>query len=221
MQSQRGSVGLILTILVLGFMMAVSSSFVMMVNTEVRTQGTLDKNGRARDAAFAGVNYVIARLQATSSTILVSNSAADIKGKRLYFSYDATASSKNIRFSGYGGTPATDFANVASSQWLFPLTDGLLLEDEVASSVCFRVTSYPATNSLDVVTPDFYYVKSQGMFRDIESGTVMNTFSAQLLARLQIATNTLSVRLERYQVMETEPLGGATSDFFSKRRMFP
>lgn len=211
---RKGSAALILTIIVLGFMMAVSTSYVTMVQTETRVQRSIDKTARARDAAFAGVSYAIARLLATGSTFFIDSTPATIKGERLYFAYDATAASKNIRFAGM--TPA-DFHNVASSQWLFPVTTGLLLSDETASSVAFMITSYPATSSTNIVIPNQYYVKSQGMYRDIDDGaTVSATYSAQILARLQIATLTMQVRLERYQYAEVEDTG-STGGFFTRR----
>ena len=85
---RSGSAALILTIIVLGFMMAVSTSYVTMVQTETRVQTSVDKIARAKDAAFSGVSYVIARLMATSSTFLVDNTPASLKGDRLYFAYD-------------------------------------------------------------------------------------------------------------------------------------
>ena len=209
---RSGSAALILTIIVLGFMMAVSTSYVTMVQTETRVQTAVDKSARAKDAAFAGVSYAIARLMATSSTFLVDSMPASLKG-RLYFAYDATDASKNIRFSGL--TPS-DFKNVASSQWIYPDTTGLLMSNETASSVAFRVTSYPAASGT-TINPFYYYVKSQGMYRDIEDGiTVSATYSAQLLARLRIATLTYEVKLERYRSMEVES-DGATADFFTSR----
>lgn len=210
---RSGSAALILTIIVLGFMMAVSTSYVTMVQTETRVQTSVDKSARAKDAAFAGVSYVIARLMATSSTFLVNSTDASLKGQRLYFAHDATAASKNIRFSGM--TPA-DFKNVASSQWIYPDTTGLLMSDETASSVAFRVTSYPATSGA-AINPFFYYVKSQGMYRDIEDGTTVTaTYTAQILARLRIATLTYEVKLERYRAMEVENATPSAA-FFSGR----
>jgi len=194
-------------------MMAVSTSYVTMVQTETRVQTSIDKIARAKDAAFSGVSYAIARLMATSSTFLVDSSPASLKGERLYFAYDATPASKNIRFTGL--TP-TDFRNVASSQWIYPDTTGLLMSGETASSVAFRVTSYPAASGT-AINPFFYYVKSQGMYRDIEDGTTVTaTYSAQLLARLRIATLTYEVKLERYRSMEVES-DGSTAEFFTGR----
>jgi len=213
---RSGSAALILTIIVLGFMMAVSTSYVTMVQTETRVQTSVDKIARAKDAAFSGVSYVIARLMATSSTFLVGNTPASLKGDRLYFAYDATPASKNIRFTGL--TPTADFKNVASSQWIYPDTTGLLMSGETASSVAFRVTSYPATYPASVtMDPWYYYVKSQGMYRDIEDGTTVTaTYSAQILARLRIATLTYEVKLERYRAMEVEN-DGSTAEFFTGR----
>jgi len=210
---RSGSAALILTIIVLGFMMAVSTSYVTMVQTETRVQTSVDKSARAKDAAFAGVSYVIARLMATSSTFLVDSTPASLKGERLYFAYDATLASKNNRF---GGLTPTDFKNVASSQWIYPDTTGLLMSGETASSVAFRVTSYPVASGT-TINPFFYYVKSQGMYRDIEDGvTVTATYSAQILARLRIATLTYEVKLERYRAMEVED-ASSTADFFIGR----
>ncbi|MBP7632598.1 hypothetical protein KBA41_00410 [Candidatus Ozemobacteraceae bacterium] len=210
---RRGSAALILTVIVLGFMMAVSTSYVTMVQTETRVQTSVDKIARAKDAAFAGVSYVIARLMATSSTFLVDSTPGSLK-KRLYFAYDGTSDSVTNRFGGLN--PITDFTNVASSQWIFPDTTGLLEGGETASAVAFRVTSYPAASGT-TINPFYYYVKSQGMYRDIEDGiTVSATYSAQLLARLRIATLTYEVKLERYRSMEVES-DGATADFFTSR----
>jgi len=218
---RRGSAALILVVIVLGFMMAISTSYVTMIQTETRVQTSLDKNSRAKDAAFAGVSYVIARLLATSSTMLVDSNPVNLKRDRLYFAFDDSNSGKLARFGGLDASPETAFQNIASSQWLYPVTTGLLESDEMASSVAFFVTSYPATDSTKVI-PEYYYVKSQGMFRDIEpDGTVTATYTAQILARLFIATPTLQVKLERYQYMEVETDIFNSYYFLSRQYIYP
>jgi len=219
---RRGSAALILVVIVLGFMMAISTSYVTMVQTETRAQTSLDKSARARDAAFAGVSYVIARLLATSSTMLVDSDPVTLKRDRLYFAFDCSAYAINTRFAGLDAAPTTAFQNIASSQWLYPVTTGLLESDEVASSVAFFVTSYPATNLANIVIPEYYYVKSQGMYRDIEpDGTVTATYTAQILARLLIATPTLQVKLERYQYTEVETDVFNSYYFLSRQYIYP
>jgi len=224
---RRGSAAIILTIIILGFMMAISTSYVTMVQTETRVQASQDKAARAQDAAFAGVGYVIARLLATSSTFLVDSTQASIKGKRLYFAYSRNAYDVMVRFDDFDAAPTTTFQNVASSQWLYPLTQGMLLADEMASSVAFLVTTYPAPNPADTVppydvVPDYYYVKSQGMYRDIDpGGLVTATYTSQLLARLVIATPTFQVKLERYQPMEVEVDKNNTSFFLTPKFIYP
>ncbi|HEY9070529.1 MAG TPA: hypothetical protein VIV61_09725 [Candidatus Ozemobacteraceae bacterium] len=224
---RRGSAAIILTIIILGFMMAISTSYVTMVQTETRFQTSQDKAARAQDAAFAGVGYVIARLLATSSTFLVDSTQASIKSKRLYFAYSRNAYDVTARFDDFDAAPTATFQNVASSQWLYPVSQGMLLADEMASSVAFLVTTYPAPDPTDTtppynVVPNYYYVKSQGMYRDIEpNGLVTATYSAQLLARLLIATPTFQVKLERYQPMEVEIDWNNAPFFLTPKFIYP
>jgi hypothetical protein len=214
-----GAIGLTVVILVLGFMMSISATYVMMVHSEFQIGDAIDSNARAKDAALAGVHFAIARLQATSTTYLVEDTNLSLS-KRLYFARSSTATDKNARFSGL--TPA-NFTNVASSQWLFPVESSTSLGlDEEAESSMFRITTYPATKTTSI---DYskYYVKSQGMYRVIDPSTLeaIATFSAQILARLSIATSTRSVRIDVYQFMEIEPSTNSADSFFSVRNVMP
>jgi hypothetical protein len=90
----------------------------------------------------------------------------------------------------------------------------------VASSSMFKVTSYPATTSANLIDPEKYYVKSQGMYRNIDpdSSFIIATFTSQILARLVIATETRSVRIDTYQYMEIEPSTNSNDSFFTIRQ---
>lgn len=216
----KGSVGIIVVFLVLGFMMSISASYVMMVSTEFDIGDSIDNHARAKDAALAGVHFALSRLQATSSTYLVSETNSDLS-KRLYFARSAGTADKNERFSGLN---PSNFTNVASSQWLFPISTLDLGIDEVASATAFKITSYPATKTAAIIDSSKYYVKSQGMYRAIEPGStiVTATHTAQVLARFEIATPTRSVRIETYQFMEFEPSTNSTDNFFKQRQtIFP
>ncbi|HAE38633.1 MAG TPA: hypothetical protein DCG57_08340 [Candidatus Riflebacteria bacterium] len=215
-----GAIGLTVVVLVLGFMMSISTTYVMMVHTEFQIGDAIDSNARAKDAALAGVHFAIARLQATSTTYLVQDTNTSLSN-RLYFARSALVTDKNLRFSGL--TPS-NFTNVASSQWLFPIesTTSLGTGEEPDASM-FKVTTYPATKTASIIDHSKYYVKSQGMYRIIDPATfeVTATFSAQILARLSIATPTRSVRIDVYQFMEIEPSTNSADSFFSARQILP
>lgn len=215
-----GAIGLTVVILVLGFMMSISTTYVMMVHTEFQIGDAIDGNARAKDAALAGVHFAIARLQATSTTYLVENNNPSLS-RRLYFARSAQSADIDKRFNGL--TPA-NFTNVASSQWLFPVESQTSLgTGEEPDASMFKVTTYPATKTSSIIDYSKYYVKSQGMYRIIDSATldVAATFSAQILARLSIATSTRSVRIDVYQFMEIEPSTNSADSFFSVRNVMP
>ncbi|MBI3039199.1 hypothetical protein HYY75_09155 [bacterium] len=198
----RGIAGLVVVILVLGFMMAISTSYVAMIRVETSGNDAMGNQDRARFAAFAGVSYVLAQLQATSSTFLNGPGSYT---ERVYFATGPLA---------FGPS----FPTIATSQYLFLDSPLAAQEGETASASLFRVCSY-----YDTATPSAYYVKSIGVFRDIDidTGTIIATWQAQVLARLRVATPTKTISLESYIPMQLEPDDPTGPFFTNQKKIYP
>ncbi|MFZ2958658.1 MAG: hypothetical protein WA705_17350 [Candidatus Ozemobacteraceae bacterium] len=210
LENKRGMSGLITVVMVMGFMMAISSSYVLMVQTESSGTRVTERYDRARMAAIAGVEFVRAQLQATSSTYL------DDACKRIYFARSSDNSANgDVQRRMATTTPNTDFTAVAGTQWYYPIASTPLL-DEPASSTLFKITSYPDNDNIATA----YYVKSIGVYNLISTNTanvqvIDASWSCQLLARLNISNLTKQVRLEVWRPMQLEPAINPGDAFFS------
>ena len=205
--SRDGNSALLLLILMLGFMMSLSTSYVQMVQTETRGAAIVDNVGRARDAALSGIYFVQGKLQATTSTFLPQERI------RLYFRYSDVGADRNA-----DGFFKATYPFVATSQWFYLSVPSVTLENEAASSSIFRVVSYPDTTASDTYN---YYVKSQGAFRDLGDGlsTPAATWTAQIWAHLFINPGTNIVLIRAWRTMELEDATSVSGNFYKRHQI--
>jgi hypothetical protein len=208
--ARRAMAGLIITVLVLGFMMAISTSHLMLTQTERQGIHAAEHAGRAQAAAEAGLFYYLSLVNATSTTFLTT--PADCR-KRLHFLGDPTMN--NSAYVGVppqqigiwtGGTPVNGtFSTIEQSTWLFPEVSPFIppVAQDVASSSIFMVKTYADTTSAAVLA-SYVYVKSLGVYRLLEGDTVMATFAAQLQARVEVFPVTKRVIINRFRFVPVE-----------------
>lgn len=196
--------GTIMVIMIFGLLISISTAYIKMVQTETQVQGMIDHSDRALDAAFSGVNLVMAVAQ--GQKIMFTNDASTAKERR-YF----------IRPGGFGATdwgglnilaPTTAVYNNATSSDWFYLNDNLSLFSygDTGSSTKvyhFRVTSYPGTDNVGTIIPASYTIKAQGRFLvySEDQVTVMATYTSQIIAECEINFVRKVIQLKHWRHM--------------------
>ncbi|NLI76271.1 MAG: hypothetical protein GX442_07510 [Candidatus Riflebacteria bacterium] len=205
---ERGAAGLIVVIIVLGFMMAIATSFSLLVQTETVGANVSQKFLRARAAALAGVGYVVAQMEATESTFI------DYKERLIYLRASLTPDlNARLGGAGVGGSPYTGYKALVTTQWFYASATVNPIPDEVASSMMFKVTTYP--NGTD---DNSCYVKSIGRYLeiDVENPAVVNaTWSAEVIARLNLDPIGKTITIGFWRPLPVEPCVNTTDAFFS------
>ena len=209
--------GLIIVIIVLGFMMSISTSFSVLLQTEAVGANVTSKYLRARSAALAGVGYVVAQMAASDSTYLTYKD-------RIYFIYASNTTDLNRRMNsasnstnvGIPGSPSshTGFKATVVTQWFYgtPATNPIPLE--LPKALQFKVTNYP--NVINYATST--YIKSIGRFLEIDPSTptVVNaTWTAEIIARVSIDSSNKTTTVDYWRPLPVEPCSYATATFFT------
>ena len=207
-EKPRGMAGTILVILIFGLLVSISTAYIKMVQTETQVQGMIDNSDRALDAAFSGVNMVIAILQSQEDKIPFINDTTTVKS-RIYFIRPGYLSTDWL---GININPLTSasFPNATSSDWFY-LNESLDLFDygDTGSSTKpyqFRTHSYPGTTGAGVIIPASYTIKSQGRFLVYgpDQTTVLATYTSQIIADCSIDFTRKVIQLKRWRYMPYE-----------------
>ena len=210
-RNEGGSVGLIVVIIVLGFMMSIATSYSLLIQTETIGSDVSVKYLRARAAALAGVGYVVAQLAATDTTFVGPGGWRD----RIYFLYASTSASLINRMTGTGPPlPYTDLTAPVATQWFYgtPLTSPL--PDEVPEAMQFKVTNYP--NGVNFATSA--YIKSIGKYLEIEPNqptVILATWTAEVIARISIDLTSKMVSVDYWRPRPVETCALAGDPFFT------
>ena len=208
-EKPRGMAGTILVILIFGLLVSISTAYIKMVQTETQVQGMIDNSDRALDAAFSGVNMVIAILQSQKGKVPFENDPSIAKS-RIYFIRPSHLSTDWSLINISNLDTASTFVNATSSDWFY-LNENLDLFDygETGSSTKpyqFRVHSYPGTDAGGTIVPASYTIKSQGRFLVYDSNrtTVLATYTAQVIADCAIDFTRKVIQLKRWRYMPYE-----------------
>jgi len=208
--------GTIMVIMVFGLLVSISTAYIKMVQTETQVQGMIDNSDRALDAAFSGVNMVMA---ITQSQKLMFTDDSTIAKERRYFIAPAPLTTDwttglNTPFS------AAVYPNATNTDWFY-LDESLATFDygETGSSTKpyhFRVTSYPGTTAAGVIIPASYTIKAQGRFLVYsgDSTSVLATYTSQIIADCEINFPRKVVQLKRWRYMPFQ----SDLDFFKAVR---
>lgn len=197
---RRGMVGMIMVILILAFLMAVSMSGVYLIRAE--KQGTISSQypDRAYAAAEAGIFYYLSVISGTDTTYLTS--PADCL-RRVHFLSSSTRNLTGVAgqqvATWSGAAPALTFVSIATSTWMFasgtPLFPGDL--DDRASSSLFVIKTFADYTGTDSSLASFVYIKSLGVYREMNADTPVASYYAQLIARLEVFPATREVKIDR------------------------
>ena len=194
--------GTILVIMVFGLMVSISTAYIKMVQTETQVQGMIDNSDRALDAAFSGVNFVIAVAQSQKDFFLPGMAA-----QRRYFTRGTPLGTD---WAGIGLTfAAATYPNATGSDWFY-LNESLDLFDygETGSSTkcyLFRTISYPDTGTTgSTIQTGSYLIKSQGCFQIYSGTSVIATYTSQIIAQCNVDFNRKVIQLKRWRYMPFE-----------------
>ncbi|MBF0544061.1 MAG: hypothetical protein HQM08_06500 [Candidatus Riflebacteria bacterium] len=209
-KNRTASAGIILVILMMGFLMTLSTSYIQMMRNE--TQGALTdlKQNRARAAALSGINFMAAQLSTDPSAAQIGNEA-----QRIYYlasDSDICRNYTDATYSPNASFPRATFPNVATSQWYYVSDPAPFTATEAATSSIFRLSSYYDYTNIATA----YYVKSQGMWRDIatNSDQILATYQCQLISLINIDNGMITISAIRPMNYEND------SDFFLCRQKY-
>jgi hypothetical protein len=204
--------GVIVIILVMGYMAAVSVSQSYLVQAEVQGASARKSGKQAYYAAFAGINYVLSKLrQDPTNTYGALNLAK-------YFCNDGNgaATQHHRAFATVGNTTYNARCGAACSQLASEKAYSVVgtfaqNEDTIPSQSTFYICSYPGA------TNDVYWIKSQGIFKGEFASEL--AFTAQLWAELRVDRSGNAVVLKRFGQMPVQSrtynsTAGAVNDFW-------
>lgn len=183
--TNRGSIGITIVMLVFGFLMSVSMAYHKSVQTETLIQNISDQSDRAMDAAFSGVNYAMALLQ-SHKEIFKSD-----QNKVLICNSD-TSDEKY------------------TSNWIIATDAYKLYLDEDREST---KKTYPPYRFKVACNTNSYFkdsegqkvlIKSYGEYIKYEGTTIVASYGAQIMAECLISKTTRTIKLERYRRMQVQ-----------------
>lgn len=208
MSFRKGMAGLILLVLVLGYMMAITTSSTMIIQTE--SSGKLARQGykNAYYAAVAGIGTVMARLRKEPASTFASN-----KINRPYFSIGPDGVNRYCNWTSSDQT-FTTYTNRFDPGWISAsATIAILAANSVdLNNYMFRISTYPGN---ELLASGAYYIKSQGRYIDNAGG---KEFTAQVWARMQINDSAKLIALQDFGTMGVQNLtslaGTEINDFW-------
>ncbi len=212
--NNRGTAGIIMSLLVMSLLMLFANSYVELTNTETQFQNLAKTANLAMDAAYSGVHYVTSFAQ-TSPAMFADTS---IRAKdRLYFTlFPADAAKITSLFSTITDKPAVSAPNLIQADWIFVDQEIDMLDedniyeiekdgtvDDNEDEYQFRAVSYPKKDDTNntKIDPEFYMIKSQGKYTDFSSGA---EYKFQIIAEIKITVTPTSRRfkINRWRQME-------------------
>ena len=201
---RMGSAGLIVTILVMGYLMAISTSHNTLIITESRGTSAGSNRIKALAAAWSGVNFYQGLLLATTTTF--EPLTPDDCRKRFHFASQVPLPSTAVHPHRQMATPSDSlvaasawydgFVHVATSVWMCASNPAIQPTPwDIPSSSIFIIKTYVDTVPVNLAS--YVYVKSLGCYREIENNEVIASYYAQLLARIEISTVTSTLHIDR------------------------
>lgn len=185
-QRRSAMAGIIVVVVVLGFMAMVGFSQSYLVLSEAKGARARGSSKQAYLAAFAGIQYVVSLLRGgtySASTYTVTNT------DDLYFCNDGLSATTHWRtFTTVGNTTYPAGSTRFAQAEIYCTTPFTLNTSTDPSASRFVLCTYPGAVAAQ------YWVKSQGVYRD-ESGI---DFRCQLWAELRIDYTGETVVLKRF-----------------------
>ena len=217
MNVKKGMAGLILLVMVIGYMMAISTSSTMLIQTE--STGKFARQGykNAYYAAISGIGAVMSMLRAKSAATFDSNESnrpyfvrTSPDSDNHYCNYTSPAS--NQTYSGY--------STLIAPGWISVSTPFVVNIEVDPSNYLFQVCTYPGDDP--ITGTRVYYVKSQGKYIDPSSA---KEFYSQVWAKFTINAPAKLLSLNQFGTMGVQSLtldttSGEINDFWDWQNDF-
>ena len=190
----KGSIGITVVMLVFCFMMSVTMAYHKQLQTETVIHRQIDLSDRAMDAAFSGVNYAIATIQAEKK---VFNGT-----KKIFFSDSSNKSTS---------TSSTD--TTIQSKWVCldrNMQFSNYYDDKVKTSSSGKTESdrnppyrfkVGCTKGFYFLATDTIYIKSIGEYIQYSGTEKMASYTAQIIAECQLNKTAKTIRIKKYRKM--------------------
>lgn len=197
MSIRRGMAGLIVMVLVLGYMMSISTSHTLLISSENVGKAARSSYKKAHYAAMAGIGIVMGRLRTDSTDTFNANYQ-----NRPYFVRDVNDSANHYQQASNSIVNFSAFSKRHAAGWLaldapdFATNTLDIDKDNYEVIIC----SYPGYQ-IDPEDEKFYYVKCQGRFTDGET-----SYTAQIWAKFVVNAPARLIALDSYNTMNTQSL---------------
>ena len=223
-KNKSGMALLILVVVSLGFMMSISTSYIIIEQTETEAISAISDKKRSFDAAFAGISLYLAHLH-QKDELFDSDTAGNLdKNNFLYFSKDGVNVITNSGLSNTGLSDNADDNDVKkSNDWInYKGNMTELINDvsdtsdigEPGETIRFKVVSYPSCESGEI--NEIIYVKSKGQYTFYDgSNLTEEVYQTQLLAKIKVDKTDKFAKLITYQEMKYE----SDSDFWTQYKI--
>jgi hypothetical protein len=209
---KKGMAAMIVTIAILGLLMATSTAFVKIIQTELQVANSLDRTDRAMDAAFSGIQYGMGIVQVQDELFI--DDAIEAR-KRIYMAEAVSDPAVTSLWGAISPTTAVSYPNLVQSDWVYLNEDLTFMDDDDAAykPYLYRIAIYPKNDGSNSIQTDGYYIKSQGkylMYDDV--GTVLMEYKFQMIAEIQINFLRKKQRLIRWKRQDWP---SSDADFFT------
>ncbi|MEW5993062.1 MAG: hypothetical protein AB1744_01535 [Candidatus Zixiibacteriota bacterium] len=220
---RAGSAGLIVTMLVMGYLMSISASNNILIITESRGAAAGNNRIKSLAAAQAGINFYQSLLLATETTF--DRLSPDDCRKRYHFASQVPlpliAAHPHRQIATYTGAALNPAAawydvitNLATSTWMHASHPAIVPTPyDVPSSSLFIIKTYVDLKPANLAS--YVYVKSLGCYRELQGDDVIASYYTQLLARIEISTVTKKLRVDRTMEVPLEFPFSNTSRFYA------
>ena len=179
--NKKGTIALTIVMLVFCLLMSVAMSYHKSVQTETIINNNTNYSDRAIDAAFSGVNYAMAIIQA----------------KKSVFGDIAVTFSKD-----------DDGGNNFKSRWISLSDDLEGFYDMNRKTSEQKIPPYRFIVSCAASSYDFdkgiFYIKSYGEYLQYDENDVTATYSAQIIAECYINKKNKTINLKKYKKTQTQ-----------------
>lgn len=192
--NNKGSIGITVVMLVFCFMMSVTMAYHKQLQTETVIHKQIDLSDRAMDAAFSGVNYAMATIQAEKKVFSGT--------KKVYFSSQSSTRST--------GAPSKD--TIITSKWVCldramqfsnyyddkTKTSGGEEKSDKNPPYRFKIG---CTDKFYYLATDTIFIKSIGEYIQYSGQEKIGSYTCQIMAECEVNKVTKTLRIKKYRKM--------------------
>ncbi|GAB4281598.1 MAG: hypothetical protein Kow0029_26800 [Candidatus Rifleibacteriota bacterium] len=213
MSVKKGMAGLILLIIVIGYMMTISSSSSLLIQSESTGKSARRGYKNAYYAAVAGLGVVTSRLR-MEQNLTFSATETD----RPYFTRVAADPDNHYQEWTGSNTTYSGFTRLIAPGWINNSSNFVINNIDNEETV-FLICSYPGP---DPVTSDpVYFVKCQGKYKETDTG---KEYVAQIWAKVVINAPSRIFSIQSFGPMAVQSTdiitGTEVNDFWDWQNRF-